>query len=166
MHRKRMENEAEGRGTVGALERFLEQAVDEMIVAGTGDARAEKFREDTRKSVLEGSYYRRVFRGDEVLERPVLKPLKPTAAKMLRQKAVKDRVTRFDAERQAVIARLKRKVKHYEGKGNRGDKKIERLAVAVVGEGRFFEGRKRNVTDRSRECGFSLAQYMRRSFEL
>lgn len=44
----------------------------------------------------------------------VLRELKLTAGKMLRQKAVKDRAMRIDAEQQAALSRSQRDVKNYE----------------------------------------------------
>lgn len=39
---------------------------------------------------LEGFYYRKILRGDEVVECLVLKELKPTAGEMVRWKAVSE----------------------------------------------------------------------------
>lgn len=48
---------------------------------------------------LEGFYYRRVFHGDEVIECSVLEEPELTTGNMLRQKVVRNRVTRRDKKR-------------------------------------------------------------------
>lgn len=57
---------------------------------------ARRFRQSTRKTDLDRFYYRKVFHGDEAGEYLLLEELGLTVGRMLRRKAVRDRVTRFD----------------------------------------------------------------------
>lgn len=50
-----------------------------------------------------------MFRGDEVLERPVLKELELTDKKTLRRVAMSDKVTGYDKNRQTRFAELERR---------------------------------------------------------
>lgn len=60
-------------------------------------------------------------RRDEMVECSLLKKLQLTAGKMLREKAVGEKVKRFDAAQQAVIADLQRRVEYYELVENKDD---------------------------------------------
>lgn len=45
-----------------------------------------------------------MFRGDEVMRRSVLRELELKAGEMLTHESLSDRLTRFDAEQQAIVA--------------------------------------------------------------
>lgn len=70
---------------------------------------------------LEGSDYRRVLRGNEVVECSVLRVLELMTGEMLRWKAVRNTVARSDDEKQAITARLQSTLKYDKGQGNGDD---------------------------------------------
>lgn len=59
------------------------------------DVKWQRLRQERRQKSAEGFYYRRVFRGDEVVDRSVLKELKPTAKAMVRREAEGRNITTF-----------------------------------------------------------------------
>lgn len=67
---------------------------------------------------LQRVYSKTVLRGDETMGCRVLKKLKLMSGKMLKSKAVRERVRRLEAARQAAIASSQRKVEYYEGLGD------------------------------------------------
>lgn len=109
-----MENEAERRVTVRSLELSLAQAMNEMASSGMEDVRARSFRQSTREEGPEGFHYKSVFCANEGVKFPVLEEPEMAAGKMLRQKAVRGRVQRSDAEQQTFTACLQSKLKYYE----------------------------------------------------
>lgn len=64
-----------------------------------------------------------MFCEDKVVQCSILKELEPNIRKMLRQKAVSERVTRFYAAQQAPTASLQSNVQYYEGRGNKTNKR-------------------------------------------
>lgn len=80
------------------------KVVEEMARSVMEDARARRFGRDTRRTGMEVRYYKRVFCEDEVVECSALETLELTAREVLRQKVVRDRVTLFEAKKQAVTA--------------------------------------------------------------
>lgn len=65
-------------------EHFPEQTVKKMVASEIESVIDLRFRRGTRKAALEGFYYRKAFRGDNVMECLVLKKLGLTAREMLR----------------------------------------------------------------------------------
>lgn len=94
-----------------------------MVGSRMKDVEARRFRHCTKKTGLERFLYRTVLSGNEVMECFVLKELKLTAGEMLRRKAVRDEVTRFDEEQQASNARFQSRARYYKWRENRGGKK-------------------------------------------
>lgn len=122
MHRKRLGNEADGCVTVGSLEPFSEQAVEDVKADEMEDVGARRICEGTMKTGLEGFYHRKLFRGDEAVQCPVLKNLELTAAETERREKVSEKISRYDLEQQATIARPQSKVEYYKELADKSDK--------------------------------------------
>lgn len=99
---------------MGSLEPFSGYAVEKMVAKEMKNVEARRCRQGTRKTGLEGFYYQRVFRRDEVVACSASKKLGLTAAETLRQESVRNRAERFDAEQRAVIGSLLSRMKYYE----------------------------------------------------
>lgn len=176
MHRKGVRNEAERCVTVGSLKLIPGQAVDEIMASGMEDAGAGRARPGTGSTGLDRFHYNRVFRGDEVMQCSVLKNRKLTAGEMLKRKAESHRVRPLDEEQQAKTARLRSKVKFYERQAASCSsavfsetemiREIDLAAIAVIVERAALKSRKRSVTERTRECMCSAAQYTKKGFGL
>lgn len=67
-----------------------------MMGSAMGDVEGRRIRQGRTKNSEDGLFYRKVFRGDEVVECSVCKELEPTAKKMVVPKAVIDRRTRYE----------------------------------------------------------------------
>lgn len=73
-----------------------------------------RFRQARSKKSAAGFYYRKMFRGDGMVECSVLKKLELTAKKIERSKAVSDRVVNYDKARRKRVAELERRRKFAE----------------------------------------------------
>lgn len=108
---------SEGAGTesescvfVGSMEHRCGQAVDEMIGSGVeGVGRRVLCQSRTRK-IAERFYYRSVFREDEVVEWSEVEELELKAKKIMRWKAVCQKLTSYDAAQRKIVAKLERKM--------------------------------------------------------
>lgn len=78
-----MRSEAKEWVVLRLLEQSSARDVNKMVPSGMEHVGARGFCPGTRKTVLEGLYYRTVFRGDELVKRSVLKELKLTVGAML-----------------------------------------------------------------------------------
>lgn len=83
---------------MGSIQPLFRQPADETVASEMEVVGIQMFCQKTRKTCLDGFYGREVFRVDEVEEWSVFKKLKLPASMMLRQKVVRDRLKRFDAE--------------------------------------------------------------------
>lgn len=120
----------------------------------------------------------KVLRRDKVVKCSVLREMELTAEKMLKQEAVRNRVMRLDAEQQVFVACLQSGMDCYKGQSVpfvvlqsslRGTEVIKRVylaAVSVVGEGSGLNSREISVTEKSRDGGCSVTQYIKRAFDL
>lgn len=95
---KRAENKAKACVTLGPVKTLSRQTVAEMIASEMQDAGAQRLCRGTRKLGLDGFFYRKGSRGNEVVECLILKGLKLTFQEILRWRAVSDRVARTNAE--------------------------------------------------------------------
>lgn len=120
-------------------------------------AEACKFRQGTRKTGLKGSYFKRLFRGDEVIQRLLSKELELTAAKMLRRKAVRDRVTRLDAAQQAANVRYPSTVSTTRAWRTKPIRVIELAVLANVVERAALQGQKKGNRKEWEVCVFCSA---------
>lgn len=111
VHRNVVENAAEGCASKGSLKPFPRQAVKEVVASRMEQFGARRICQGTGKKGLEGSYYKRVFRADEVVECAVLKEPELRAGEILRRTAVSDEVRAFEEEQQAETVRRRSKQK-------------------------------------------------------
>lgn len=123
MHRKGVGNKAEGYGIVESMDPFLGRAMNETVASEEKGVGAQSFRQETRKIGLEGSYYRKVFRGDGVLEYSVLSGPQLTAEERLRWEAVSREVTPHEAAQQPAIARPQSRVEYFKRLRRNNDKR-------------------------------------------
>lgn len=72
VHSRGMGNEAGGCIIHWSLEPCREQTAEEMVRSGIEDVGRQGFHQSKAKKSGEGFYYRKMFRGDEVMECPVL----------------------------------------------------------------------------------------------
>lgn len=87
-HRKRAGGEREGCAIVGLSKLFSRQAVRGMAANKVEEDIVRKHRHGTGKTDMEGFYYTRVFRRDEIVEFLRLTKLEGASGEMLRSKAV------------------------------------------------------------------------------
>lgn len=81
---------------MGSLESFCVQTVNKMVGSGMEGVGGRKFRQDRTQKSAERLYYREVFRGDVVVECPILKALELTTKELMKWKAVGKKVTSID----------------------------------------------------------------------
>lgn len=96
VHRKKVGSKAKGYATVRSRKPLTAKDVDEMVTNEMEKVGARRFRQGSEKKGLDGFYYRKVFRGSEVVECPVLKELELETGETLRRKAEDRKVRRFD----------------------------------------------------------------------
>lgn len=168
------EKKRKGCVAVGFLEPLSEQAENDIVGSEMEDVGTRRFRQSTRKSALKKFHQIRLFRGNEVVECAMLRKLDLTARGMLRRKAVRDGVARSDSEHQGNNARPESNVKYYEGlhfvvlQSPLRELEVvagtELAALAVIGERAVVKRWKGSCTERNRECGCSVAQFIKRVF--
>lgn len=110
-----MGSKAEGRVVVKSPEPFRWQAVKKFVETGMEDMGGQRLRQGSTKKSGEGFYYRRKFRGDEVMECLVLKNPVLTAKKTVRWEAVSNKVTSFDEAQRNRTVGLEKRVENSEG---------------------------------------------------
>lgn len=146
-----MVNEAEDCDIVGSSEPSPGLAVDRMVSSGMKNVGARIFCQGTGSTGLDGFCYRRVFRGDEVVDCFLFREQKLTAGEMPRRKAVGERGRRFEEEHRAGPARNGSQLKYYKAQAALRN-------TAVFSQGKRGEKRDRAQSNGSASSGGSPEQ--------
>lgn len=87
MYRKEIEGSEKRKVIVICAEPLYEQRVEGMVGSARRKARSREYRQGRRKTRLRGIYYRRIFRGSETADCPILRKVNMTAREVLSDKA-------------------------------------------------------------------------------
>lgn len=87
------------------------------------------------------------------------KKIKLTAGKMLRWRAVGERVEQLDAAKQSAVALLQR-VKYHQRRGVASSKRDRSGCIGKCGGGSSSRTSGKQAKETSRECGCPVAQYI------
>lgn len=93
-----------------------------MVASEMEEVRARRFSRGRRKMGLKVPHYRKVFQGDKLVKCSGLEKLRLMAVEMLKRKAVRERVMRFDAEKKAAVDIFQKTVEYDRRQGSKNDK--------------------------------------------
>lgn len=106
VHSGEVENGAESFVIKESQEIFRGQAMDDMVKRGIEHVGGRRLPQSRTKKSAEGFYYRKLFRGDKVMECSVLSEVELTAKETLTWEAVSRKVTSCDKAQRKRIDKL------------------------------------------------------------